>query len=89
LRFTASILAEQAARIARLGLGFTPEDRRIFADLTVMENLDVGASARASLPTARGAGVRLLKRSSRCFPNPARCPTAHGGGMSGGEKQEA
>ena len=28
--------------IARLGLGFTPEDRRIFSDLTVAENLDVG-----------------------------------------------
>jgi len=28
--------------IARRGLGFTPEDRRIFVDLTVMENLDVG-----------------------------------------------
>ena len=28
--------------IARRGLGFTPEDRRIFSDLTVMENLDIG-----------------------------------------------
>ena len=28
--------------IARRGLGFTPEDRRIFVDLTVMENLDIG-----------------------------------------------
>src|SRR4030081_2030491 len=27
--------------IARLGLGFTPEDRRIFSDLTVLENLDI------------------------------------------------
>src|ERR1700681_264238 len=29
-------------KIARLGLGFTPEDRRIFSDLTVRENLDIG-----------------------------------------------
>src|SRR5690242_3904183 len=28
--------------IARLGVGFTPEDRRIFSDLTVLENLDIG-----------------------------------------------
>jgi len=29
-------------RIARLGMGFVPEDRRVFGDLTVMENLDTG-----------------------------------------------
>src|SRR3954469_23595549 len=32
----------RAYEIARRGLGFVPEDRRIFADLTVLENLDVG-----------------------------------------------
>src|SRR5262249_56586649 len=35
------ISALEPYRIARLGLGFTPEDRRIFSDLTVMENLHV------------------------------------------------
>ena len=35
--------------IARRGLGFTPEDRRIFVDLTVMENLDVGRQPAAPL----------------------------------------
>ena len=30
-------------RIARMGMGFVPEDRRVFADLTVMENLDAAA----------------------------------------------
>src|SRR5260370_34687829 len=37
----AEISRLEAYRIARLGLGFTPEDRRIFSDLTVVENPDV------------------------------------------------
>src|ERR1700755_71724 len=36
------ISARKPFEIARRGLGFTPEDRRIFVDLTVMENLDIG-----------------------------------------------
>ena len=43
--------------IARRGLGFTPEDRRIFVDLTVMENLDAGRqppTANRRLPLGRG-----------------------------------
>src|SRR5262249_27616687 len=43
LRFDGQDISRlEAYRIARLGLGFTPEDRRIFSDLTVIENLDVG-----------------------------------------------
>jgi branched-chain amino acid transport system ATP-binding protein len=37
-------------RIARRGLGFTPEDRRIFSDLTVMENLDIGRQPPREFP---------------------------------------
>ena len=37
-------------RIARLGLGYVPEDRRIFTDLTVFENLEVGRRGRAAGP---------------------------------------
>ena len=36
--------------IARRGLGFTPEDRRIFVDLTVMENLDIGRQPPRAFP---------------------------------------
>ena len=36
------ISALKPFEIARLGVGFTPEDRRIFSDLTVLENLDAG-----------------------------------------------
>ena len=70
-------------RIARAGIGFVPEDRRIFADLTVWENLDVAAARR---PTPRAhwtieRGVRALSRSC------ASCATGSGGFLSGGEQQ--
>ena len=37
-------------RVARAGIGFVPEDRRIFADLTVAENLDVAARGTREAP---------------------------------------
>src|ERR1700730_10917276 len=41
--------------IARLGIGFTPEDRRIFVDLTVLENLDVGRQPPRQFPDGKNA----------------------------------
>src|SRR5258708_2926691 len=41
-------------RVARAGIGFVPEDRRIFADLTVWENLDVASRARRAHAPAAG-----------------------------------
>src|SRR5688500_19787604 len=42
----------QPYQVARLGLGYVPEDRRIFTDLTVAENLEVGRQPpRAAAPT--------------------------------------
>jgi branched-chain amino acid transport system ATP-binding protein len=71
-------------RIARLGLGFTPEDRRIFSDLTVMENLDVGRQPpRASSRAAAWTPERLFA----LFPNLAERRDRLGGQMSGGEQQ--
>ena len=43
----------QPYQIARLGLGYVPEDRRIFTDLTVAENLEVGRQP----PRAARAGL--------------------------------
>ena len=69
-------------RIARLGLGWVPEDRRIFTDLTVRENLSVGRQpARAGAP--HWTEVALFK----LFPNLATMPDRPGGRMSGGEQQ--
>jgi branched-chain amino acid transport system ATP-binding protein len=68
--------------IAELGLGYVPEDRRIFTDLSVMENLEVGRQApRAGAPT--WTPERLFK----LFPNLAEMTDRPGGRTSGGEQQ--
>ena len=51
-------------RIARAGIGFVPEDRRIFAELTVRENLDV--AARAAGRRAAGPSTRCSRCSRNC-----------------------
>ena len=68
--------------IAALGLGYVPEDRRIFTELTVMENLEVGRQpARAGAPAWTPAKLFAL------FPNLAEMTARPGGRMSGGEQQ--
>ena len=72
----------QPYQIARLGLGYVPEDRRIFTDLTVAENLEVGRQApRAGTP--RWTPPKLYE----LFPNLGRMQERLGGRMSGGEQQ--
>ncbi len=69
-------------RIARLGLGYVPEERRIFTELTVMENLEVGRQA------GRGAApVWTEDKLFALFPNLASMRDRPGGRMSGGEQQ--
>jgi branched-chain amino acid transport system ATP-binding protein len=69
-------------RIARLGLGYVPEERRIFTELSVMENLEVGRQpARHGLPPWTEDKLFAL------FPNLARMRERPGGRMSGGEQQ--
>ena len=68
--------------IARLGLGYVPEDRRIFTDLTVDENLEVGRQApRAGTPHWTEDKLFGL------FPALAALRERRGGRMSGGEQQ--
>ena len=69
-------------RIARLGIGYVPEDRRIFTDLTVMENLEVGRRA-APAGTVPWTPERLFD----LFPNLGAMRDRPGGRMSGGEQQ--
>jgi branched-chain amino acid transport system ATP-binding protein len=72
----------QPYRIARLGLGYVPEERRIFTELSVMENLEVGRQpARDGLPPWTEDKLFAL------FPNLARMRERPGGRMSGGEQQ--
>jgi len=73
--------------IARLGLGFVPEDRRVFADLTVLENLDVGRQAPRRWPDGSAAPTWTPEALFALFPNLGEMPNRPGGRMSGGEQQ--
>jgi branched-chain amino acid transport system ATP-binding protein len=66
--------------IARRGIGFVPEDRRIFAELTVWENLDVAARGA-------GAGGWTVERVYDLFPKLHDIRDRQGGFLSGGEQQ--
>jgi branched-chain amino acid transport system ATP-binding protein len=68
-------------QLARLGLGYVPDDRRIFADLTVAENLDIAAR-----PAADGAGW-TLERVCDLFPVLREKLRHRGGHLSGGEQK--
>ncbi len=83
LRFNGHDLsALPAHRIARFGVGYVPEDRRIFADLTVEENLEVGRQ-----PPRPGAPVWTPEKLFALFPNLAEMRGRRGTRMSGGEQQ--
>ncbi|MBA4329452.1 MAG: ABC transporter ATP-binding protein [Polaromonas sp.] len=72
---------------ARLGLGFVPEDRRVFTDLTVLENLEVGKQPARHWPDGAAAPVWTPERLFKLFPNLGEMPDRPGGRMSGGEQQ--
>jgi branched-chain amino acid transport system ATP-binding protein len=67
-------------QIARAGIGFIPEDRRIFADLTVWENLDVASRGGRS-------GGWTVERVFSLFPKLRELVDRQGGFLSGGEQQ--
>ena len=73
--------------IARLGVGFTPEDRRIFAGLTVLENLDVGLQPPRTFEDGNAAPRWTTDSLFRLFPNLGEMRHRLGGRMSGGEQQ--
>ncbi|HEV8105993.1 MAG TPA: ABC transporter ATP-binding protein [Burkholderiales bacterium] len=83
VRFDGARIERRAPHeIARLGLGYVPEDRRIFTDLTVDENLEVGRqSPRADAPTWS------MEKLIDLFPPLAAMRQRRGGSMSGGEQQ--
>ncbi|MGJ4929294.1 ABC transporter ATP-binding protein [Bradyrhizobium sp. HKCCYLS2038] len=68
--------------IVRSGLGYVPEERRIFTELTVEENLEVGRQK----PRA-GAPQWTREKLYKLFPNLAEMKNRPGGRMSGGEQQ--
>jgi branched-chain amino acid transport system ATP-binding protein len=74
-------------QIARRGLGYTPEDRRIFVDLTVEENLDIGRQGARYFHDGRPVPSWTPQRLYKLFPNLAEMTGRLGGRMSGGEQQ--
>jgi len=81
------ISGRQPYEIARLGLGFVPEDRRIFSDLTVLENLDIGRQPPRTFSDGVAAPVWTEQKLLALFPNLGEMPNRPGGRMSGGEQQ--
>jgi branched-chain amino acid transport system ATP-binding protein len=76
------LVGRRPYQIARLGLGYVPEERRIFPELTVMENLEVGRQ-----PPRPGAPPWTPERLFGLFPNLAELRTRAAGRISGGEQQ--
>jgi branched-chain amino acid transport system ATP-binding protein len=71
-------------RLARLGIGYVPEDRRVFRLLTVMENLRTGLDRRG---VTKARKQQLLDKVYAFFPVLAERRNQAGGTLSGGEQQ--
>lgn len=82
-----SIGAMKPYEIARLGLGYVPEDRRIFTDLTVAENLRTGQQPPRVWPDGSAAPSWTADALFSHFPNLADMAGRRGDQMSGGEQQ--
>ncbi|WP_027283732.1 ABC transporter ATP-binding protein [Rubritepida flocculans] len=76
------VTGREPFEIARQGLGYVPEERRIFTELTVMENLDVGRQ-----PPRAGLAPWTPERVFALFPSLGAMRARPGGRMSGGEQQ--
>lgn len=78
----ADIAGEEPFAIARRGIGYVPEERRIFTELTVLENLEVGRR-----PARAAASAWTPERLFDLFPSLGSMRDRPGGRMSGGEQQ--
>jgi branched-chain amino acid transport system ATP-binding protein len=77
----AEITRRKPYEIARAGIGFVPEDRRVFADLSVLENLEVGGRA------AQRPGPWSVEAVFDLFPKLRELSGRRSGYLSGGEQQ--
>jgi branched-chain amino acid transport system ATP-binding protein len=73
---------EPTYKVSRMGVGYVPEDRRIFTELTVMENLEVGRRQ-----PREGVPHWTTERIFEIFPHLAEMRRRLGSRMSGGEQQ--
>ena len=77
----------QAFEVARLGLGYVPEDRRIFTDLTVLENLTLAKQNARYDHRQRVLSDWTVEKLFDLFPNLAHMQHRQASHMSGGEQQ--
>jgi branched-chain amino acid transport system ATP-binding protein len=80
----ASLRGRRPEDIARSGIALVPEGRRIFAELTVEENLRLGFAARRS----RGSADALLRSVYELFPIVEEFRGRSAGALSGGQQQQ-
>ncbi len=74
-------------RVARLGLGYVPEDRRVFSELTVAENLDAGRQPPRRWPDGSPVPSWDVAQVLELFPPLASLLARQAGSLSGGEQQ--
>lgn len=74
-------------KISKMGLGYVPEDRRIFTDLTVLENLNSGRQELRYWQNGKIAPYWSIEQLFKYFPNLAKMTNRFGDQMSGGEQQ--
>ena len=77
-----SLVGRRSEDVARAGVGLVPEGRRIFAELTVEENLRLGLAAR------RGRGRDGIERVYELFPIVHEFRRRSAGALSGGQQQQ-
>ena len=88
IRFMGEDISRKAShQIAQRGLGFVPEDRRVFTELTVRENLEVGRQKPRQWPEGSDVARWTPEGLFQLFPNLGEMPDRPGGSMSGGEQQ--
>ncbi|RGE42052.1 ABC transporter ATP-binding protein [Comamonas testosteroni] len=88
IRFMGEAINKKAShQIAQRGLGYVPEDRRIFTELTVQENLEVGRQKPRQWPDGSAVPHWTPEKLFTLFPNLGEMPDRLGGRMSGGEQQ--
>ncbi len=75
------IIGKKPYLIARMGIGYVPDDRRVFADLTVGENLEI-SERRTDVPNAWN-----MERVYEFFPPLKHIDSRKAGSLSGGEQQ--
>jgi branched-chain amino acid transport system ATP-binding protein len=79
-----SVVGRRPEDIARRGIALVPEGRRIFAELTVEENLRLGLAGRR----ARRGGGEDIRRVYELFPVVEEHRGRHAGALSGGQQQQ-